>query len=128
MTTPERKVKDQIRKILDRYPYPYKFSPSTGGYGSSGIPDIVACIHGKFIAIECKAKGNKPTALQMKNLYDIAAAGGYPFIVDETGIGVFAMTLAEVFANPIHNPPMIRNFTAGAKGHADPSEAEPRSS
>jgi len=130
MLTPEGKVKVQVKKILDRYPSRYRFAPATGGFGSSGIPDIVACIHGKFIAVECKAKGNKPTGLQMKNLRDIEAAGGYPYIVDETGVGVFAMSLAEVFANPLHNPPKLRNFTAGATGHADPdpSEAEPRSS
>ena len=44
--------------------------PSTGGYGSSGVPDIITCYEGRFIGIECKANGNKPTALQQKNLQD----------------------------------------------------------
>lgn len=68
-------------------------TPTTGGYGKSGVPDIVACINGTFIGIECKANGNKPTALQLKNLNAIVAAGGYAFVVDEQSTGVFRMVL-----------------------------------
>jgi hypothetical protein len=94
--TPESKVKDRIKKILLKYPKTYYLMPVTGGYGSSGVPDIVACVDGKFIGIECKAKGNKPTALQMKNLNHIVAAGGHAFIVDDTSIGVFILVMDNV--------------------------------
>ena len=98
-TTPESKVKERVKKILIKYPNAYRMTPTTGGYGSSGAPDIVACIDGKFIGIECKANGNKPTALQMKNLTGIAAAGGYAFIVDDKSIGVFILALDNVVNN-----------------------------
>lgn len=68
-------------------------TPTTGGYGKSGVPDIVACIDGKFIGIECKANGGKPTALQLKNLNAIVTAGGYAFVVDDISTGVFRMVL-----------------------------------
>jgi riboflavin biosynthesis pyrimidine reductase len=85
MTTPEKKVKDKVKKLLAEYGA-YYFMPATGGYGKSGVPDLVACIKGRFIGIECKANGGKPTALQEKNLVDIMNKGGIAILVDETGI------------------------------------------
>jgi Holliday junction resolvase len=58
--TPEGKVKKQVKKILDDVGA-YHFSPMTAGYGRSGVPDIIACVKGKFIGIECKAGKNEPT-------------------------------------------------------------------
>ena len=60
--------------------------PATHGYGSSGVPDIVACLKGKFVGIECKANGGKPTALQLKNLRELSSAGGLAILVDERSI------------------------------------------
>lgn len=80
--TPEKKVKDQVTKLLSKF-NTYWFYPVMGGYGSSGVPDIVACYRGTFIGIECKAGANTPTALQMKNLNQISQAGGYSIVINE---------------------------------------------
>ena len=85
MSTPEKKVKDKVKKLLEEYGA-YYFMPATGGYGRSGVPDLVACIKGRFIGIECKANGGTPTALQVKNLTEIINTGGIAVAVDETGI------------------------------------------
>jgi Holliday junction resolvase len=95
MTTPEKKVKDKIKKLLEEYGA-YYFMPTTGGYGRSGVPDIVACLRGKFIGIECKANGNKPTALQEKNLMEIMNVGGFAVAVDENGIELFKNLLNQI--------------------------------
>jgi hypothetical protein len=50
-------------------------------------------MQGKFIGIEVKANGGVPTALQMKNLMSIVDNKGISIIIDETGIGLFAMML-----------------------------------
>ena len=80
--TPEAKVKkavtDQLKALKAYY-----FSPVTGGYGRSGVPDIVGVYKGYFFGIECKAGTNKPTALQEKNLRDIQEAGGLALVVNE---------------------------------------------
>ena len=89
--TPESKVKKRVVDILKSYGA-YFFYPVTGGYGRSGVPDIVCCWKGRFIGIECKANGGKPTALQMKNLEEIVAQGGVSILVDETGIGMLSLT------------------------------------
>lgn len=98
MTTPEKKVKDKVKAVLSAHGV-YHFMPATHGYGSSGVPDITACMKGRFIGIECKANGNKPTALQMKNLNTIKSTGGMAILVDETGIEGFK-ALIDAWANP----------------------------
>ena len=55
--TPEKKVKNKVVAILKEHKA-YYFYPITGGYGRSGVPDIVGCYRGIFFGIECKAKGN----------------------------------------------------------------------
>jgi Holliday junction resolvase len=96
--TPEKKVKDQVTKLLDTK-NAYWFYPVMGGYGSSGVPDIVACYRGIFVGIECKAGTNIPTALQIKNLNQISQAGGYSAVINETNLdelqGIFNRIDAE---------------------------------
>ena len=84
--TPEAKVKAQVKKALDSLGA-YYFMPATGGFGRSGVPDIVGCINGKFFAVECKAGNNKPTALQEREMNAIRAAGGVALVINETNIG-----------------------------------------
>lgn len=81
--TPEAKVKAIVVAQL-RELGAYFFYPVTGGYGASGVPDIVGCYGGRFFGIECKANGNKPTALQTMNLEKIKASGGLALVIDET--------------------------------------------
>lgn len=83
--TPEGRVKRKAVAELQKLGM-YIFFPATGGFGRSGVPDIVCCYKGKFIGIECKANGNKPTALQQSNLEEIVNNGGIAIVVDETSV------------------------------------------
>ena len=80
--TPEAKVKKVVVNQL-RNLGAYYFYPVTGGYGRSGVPDIVGCYQGKFFGIECKAGKNTPTRLQQINLDDIEKQNGIALIVNE---------------------------------------------
>tara|TARA_R110000796_G_scaffold101726_3_gene210478 strand:- start:61 stop:360 length:300 start_codon:yes stop_codon:yes gene_type:complete len=82
MATPESRVKRVVVNQLKQLKA-YYFFPATGGYGRSGVPDIIGCWKGMFFGIECKAGKNKPTALQEKNLRDISDAGGLALVVNE---------------------------------------------
>lgn len=93
--TPEAKVKKKVVQILKQYGA-YYFYPVTGGYGRSGVPDIIACYKGRFIGIECKAGTNKPTALQQKNLTDIETADGVALVVNEENIEEVCQTLETI--------------------------------
>jgi len=80
--TPEKAVKDKIVAILKSEGV-YHFFPATHGYGRSGVPDIIACVNGRFLAIECKAGGNKITALQSREIQDIQHCGGVAVVANE---------------------------------------------
>ena len=87
--TPEKKVKQRAVAQLKAMGA-YYFYPATGGYGSSGVPDIVCCLNGRFIGIECKAGKGKTTALQDKNLHEIREAGGTALVVNEENVDAIA--------------------------------------
>lgn len=84
-STPEKKVKDKIVKLLKSQGV-YYFFPATYGMGRSGVPDIICCHNGAFIGIECKAGKNKPTPLQLRELEAIRKAGGVSMVVNEENI------------------------------------------
>lgn len=50
-------------------------------YTKNGIPDLLACVNGYFVAIEVKAKRGKPSELQLYNLNKIEQAGGFAFLL-----------------------------------------------
>lgn len=58
------------------------FMPVQTGYGVSGIPDILCCLQGRFVAIEIKAPGKKPSAFQKRQIATINEAGGIAFYSD----------------------------------------------
>ncbi len=80
--TPEKIVKDKVVAAMKAEGV-YYFFPATHGFGRSGVPDVVACVGGHFVAIECKAGKNKPTALQVREIEAIRRANGTAVVVNE---------------------------------------------
>ena len=85
--TPEGEIKDQVRKVLDDMGA-YYFFPAANGYGRTGIPDVIACVGGHFIGIECKAGSKQPTALQQRELDNIEKAEGTGILVNADNIDI----------------------------------------
>lgn len=48
-----------------------------GGFQTAGIPDLLCCINGKFVALELKTEKGRATVLQKLNIFKIQEAGGY---------------------------------------------------
>jgi len=92
--TPEAKVKTAVRKLLDTMGI-YHFMPPANGFGRAGIPDIIGCMDGHFIAIECKAGKGTTTALQDRELNAILNHGGTVFIAREHNIPDLELLLKE---------------------------------
>jgi hypothetical protein len=84
-TTPEGKVKKRVKDVLVDL-CAYYTMPVTGGYGVQGVPDFIICWKGLFFGVECKAKGNKPTALQEQNMTKIRNAGGRTIVINEDNV------------------------------------------
>ena len=85
MATPESKVKQRVCDIL-KAAGAWHSMPVTSGYGRSGLPDILACVNGRFFAIECKAGKNTTTALQDRELQRIRFSGGVALVINEGNI------------------------------------------
>ena len=80
--TPEGAVKDKVVSMLKEEEV-YYFFPATHGFGRSGVPDVVCCVNGHFLGIECKAGTNKPTALQVREIEAIRRSNGVAIVVNE---------------------------------------------
>ena len=98
MTTPEGRVKAKVKALLKKYNI-YHFMPATGGYGRSGVPDIIACMRGRFLAIECKAGAGKLTPLQSRELALIEEAGGLAYVINEDSIESLEIALLSFIAD-----------------------------
>jgi len=65
-------------KWTNMQPRCWAFKTHGGMYGKSGIPDVIACINGQFLAGEFKRPwpaGTKVTMIQQKCLDDLNKAG-----------------------------------------------------
>ena len=94
-STPENLVKKNVRKLLDELKI-YHFMPPANGFGRAGIPDIIGCMDGQFIAIECKAGKGTTTALQSRELNAILNSGGTVFIAREHNLGELKLLLEDL--------------------------------
>lgn len=85
--TPEGKVKSWLYgdrkkpgKLFDYFPGAFVYKPPGGMFGRGGMSDCLMCWRGVFVAIEIKASyedgGSDVTALQLKTLREVNAAGG----------------------------------------------------
>ncbi len=93
--TPESKVKASVVKLLNKYGVYYFFVPANG-YGRAGVPDIVCCADGKFLAIECKAGTGKTTALQDREIEKIQSAKGHAIVARETNLDMVELLIQEL--------------------------------
>lgn len=50
-------------------------------YSSRGVPDILMCVRGIFIAVELKIEPNKPTKLQEHTIERIRNAKGLALVI-----------------------------------------------
>lgn len=81
----EQDLINQIKKYLDSIKDLFYWKEHGGQYGTGGIPDIIICYKGKFIAFECKRPGCKPTILQAITLKKIMLAGGLAVMITDIG-------------------------------------------
>lgn len=72
--------KNVIKTIKENDGWAIKYWAGSA-YTKSGIPDILSCINGHFVAIEDKAINGKPTLLQLKTLEKMRIAGGYGILL-----------------------------------------------
>lgn len=77
----ERDIVAAILRLLKKTPGCFAWKEHGGMYGTAGIPDIIACIDGKFVAFEVKVPGSKLTKIQESTMQKIRNAKGQAFKV-----------------------------------------------
>ena len=77
----EKAITNQILKYLKSLPECFAFKEHGGLYGTSGIPDIIVCYKGKFLAFEVKTEKGKLSKLQEMTIAKIRKANGMAFKV-----------------------------------------------
>lgn len=77
----EREIVAAILRHLKTMPRCFAWKTHGGMYGTAGIPDIIACIDGRFYAFEVKQPGGRLTRLQEVTLGKIRAASGAAYMV-----------------------------------------------
>ena len=76
----EKNFENRLKKFLeDEGCWFVKFFANA--YTKSGIPDILCCCNGYFVAIEVKAPNGKPSELQKMNVQKINQCNGYGVIL-----------------------------------------------
>ena len=80
----EKNYENRIKKYLEsKGAWFVKFFANA--YTSSGIPDILCCINGRFVGIEVKQETGKPSLLQQVHLKRIGEAGGIGILAYPSG-------------------------------------------
>lgn len=92
----EKEFQRKVIKYLKSVPNTWFFKVWGGGYQRSGIPDLICCINGVFVAIELKSEIGNPTELQKMNIKNINSAGGIGVILYPSGFETFKKLIEEV--------------------------------
>lgn len=93
----ENDVKADVKELLNKYGW-FHWPNSAGPFSAPGLEDRSALKGGVYMAVESKFKRDQ-TTLQKERQNNVIAAGGYYFVVDETGIESFEIWLKAIDAN-----------------------------
>lgn len=81
MAKRERAIVAEIRRGLHRLGY-WTVKVHGDQYQVGGVPDLLCCCDGRFVAFEAKRPGEEPTPLQLYTLDEIRKAGGVAEVVE----------------------------------------------
>ena len=77
----EKQFENKIKKFLKEQNCYYIKYWGGGQFTKSGVPDLLICCNGYFVAVEVKAENGKPSELQLYNIDEIKKAGGFAMIL-----------------------------------------------
>jgi VRR-NUC domain len=77
----EKTITNKILKYLKSVDNCFCFKEHGGQYGTAGIPDIICCFNGRFVAFEVKTEKGRLTKLQEITIQNIKEAKGKAYKV-----------------------------------------------
>ena len=94
----ERDIVSAILRHLKKTPFCFAWKEHGGMYGTAGIPDVIVCYRGRFVAFEVKTPSGKLTKLQENTITRIKNAKGQAFKV--TSAAEVAAILKQLEVDP----------------------------
>lgn len=91
----EKQFENKIKKYLTEHGV-WHVKYFANGFTKSGIPDILACCNGHFLAIEVKAENGRPSELQLHHIDKIKKSGGHAVIVKPSQFEEFKKLIEEL--------------------------------
>ena len=77
----EKDITNQIMRYLKTVPDMFCWKEHGGMYGTAGLPDIICCCNGRFVAFEVKTPEGRLSKLQEVTIQRIKDAKGKAFKV-----------------------------------------------
>ena len=77
----EKDIVNQIMRYLKTVPDCFAWKQHGGQFGTAGLPDIILCLNGRFVAFEVKTTSGRLTPLQESTLTKIRKAKGNAYKV-----------------------------------------------
>lgn len=77
----EKAFENKVKKFLKEENCWFIKYWAGAAFTKEGIPDILCCCNGYFLAIELKAPNGKPSDLQIYNINKINETGGFAIIL-----------------------------------------------
>lgn len=97
----EKNFENKIKKYLkDKGCYGFKYFANS--FTRSGIPDLIYCVNGFFVAIEVKASKGKPSELQLWNREQIRNSKGISIIIYPDQWEDFKLLIDDLITYPSH--------------------------
>ena len=80
-TAAEKNFENKVKKYIEsKGGYQLKYWAGSQ-FTKAGIPDLLCCINGYFVAIELKAQNGRPSELQLYQIEKIRKSGGLAFVL-----------------------------------------------
>lgn len=96
----ETKIKKKIFNFLTKNMGGYVLKMTGSHFQINGIPDIICCINGRFVAVEVKTKNGKLSKLQALNLQNIKKARGIGLVItDDENIDAALIDLVRLISD-----------------------------
>lgn len=70
------------------------------GYTQKGVPDLLCCVDGRFVAVEIKREGGRATPLQLYTIENIKHAGGVAIVLYPRDFEAFKKLVIDLLNSP----------------------------
>lgn len=92
----EKTFENKIKKFLESEGCWFIKYWAGSQFTKAGIPDILACVNGYFVAIEVKAQNGRPSELQLYNIQKIRDAGGFAMVLYPSAFDRFKIFIQDL--------------------------------